>query len=72
MYNKAKSNSYIPYRKLQLILLLDKVQDIILLNFIIKLILLKEPITNIIYNSILVIIDKLIKYAYFILLKNLI
>jgi len=37
-----------------------------ILNFIIKLLLSKNSITNISYNSILIIINKLIKYIYFI------
>ena len=32
-----------------------------------KLLLLKEPMMNIIYNLILIIIDRLIKYVYFLL-----
>ena len=38
----------------------------ILQNFIIKLLELKDPITGQIYNIILVIVDKLIKQGYFI------
>jgi hypothetical protein len=40
------------------------------LNFIVKLPLLKEVLTGITYNSILVITDRLIKYAYFIPYKE--
>jgi hypothetical protein len=40
-------------------------QDVAL-NFIIKLPLFKEPITGVIYNSIIVITDRLTKYVYFI------
>ncbi|PTB50295.1 hypothetical protein M431DRAFT_95773, partial [Trichoderma harzianum CBS 226.95] len=42
----------------------------ILFNYIIKLLLLKEPIINIVYNSIFVIINKLIKQGIFILYKE--
>ena len=38
----------------------------ILQDFIIKLLKLKDPITGQIYNIILVIVDKLIKWGYFI------
>ena len=41
-----------------------------ILNFIIKLLLLKKPIIKTIYNSILITIDKLIKYIYFLLYKE--
>jgi hypothetical protein len=40
------------------------------LDFIIKLPLSKETLTGIIYNSILVVTDRLIKYAYFISYKE--
>jgi hypothetical protein len=40
------------------------------LNFIIKLPLLKEVFTGVIYNLILIITDRLIKYAYLISYKE--
>ena len=40
------------------------------LDFIVKLPLSREPITKVIYNSILVITDRLTKYGYFILYKE--
>lgn len=40
------------------------------LDFMIKLLELTEPITEIIYNSILVIIDRLIKYGHFLLYQK--
>jgi hypothetical protein len=40
------------------------------LDFIVKLPLLKEIFTGVIYNSILVVTDRLIKYAYFIFYKE--
>jgi hypothetical protein len=39
----------------------------IVLDFVVKLLLLQDPITGIKYNFILVITDKLIKYIYIIL-----
>jgi len=36
------------------------------LDFVTKLLLSKEPITGVIYDSIIVITDRLTKYAYFI------
>ena len=42
----------------------------IALDFIIKLLALKEPLTSTIYDSILVIINTLIKYAYLELYKE--
>jgi hypothetical protein len=40
------------------------------LDFIVKLLLSKEVFTGIIYNLILVVINRLIKYAYFISYKE--
>jgi len=40
------------------------------MDFIVKLLLLKEPITGTIYNSVWVIVDKLTKYTYFISYKE--
>ena len=40
------------------------------IDFIIKLLELKEPLTGIIYDSILVVNDTLTKYAHFILYKE--
>jgi hypothetical protein len=40
------------------------------LNFIVKLLLLKKVLTRIVYDSILVVTDRLIKYAYFIFYKE--
>jgi hypothetical protein len=40
-------------------------QDVTL-DFVIKLSLFKEPITGVIYNFIMVVTDRLTKYAYFI------
>jgi hypothetical protein len=40
------------------------------LDFIVKLPLSKEVLTGVTYNSILVVIDRLTKYAYFILYKE--
>jgi hypothetical protein len=40
------------------------------LDFIVKLLLLKEVLTGVIYDLILVVTDRLIKYAYFISYKE--
>ena len=42
-------------------------KEFITINWIMKLLLLKEFIINIIYNLILIIIDRFIKYIYFLL-----
>jgi hypothetical protein len=42
----------------------------ITLNFIVKLLLLKEALIEVIYNLILIVTDRLTKYAYFIPYKE--
>ena len=51
---------------MQLLKILERVWKFIMLNFIIKLFLFKDLIINISYNNILIIINRLTKYAYFI------
>ena len=43
---------------------------LIILDFIVKLLLLKEPLTGISYNDILVIMNRLTKYVYLISYKE--
>ncbi|PTB34693.1 hypothetical protein M441DRAFT_155150, partial [Trichoderma asperellum CBS 433.97] len=42
----------------------------IIFNYITNLLGLKEPLTNIIYNSIFIVVNKLFKQAYFLLYKK--
>ncbi len=51
---------------MQLLKILKRVWKSIILDFIIKLLLFKDLIINISYNSILIITDRLMKYIYFI------
>ncbi len=51
---------------MQLLKILEKVWKFIILDFIIKLFLFKDLIINVNYNNILVIINRLTKYTYFI------
>ena len=55
-----------PYRGLQPIKTLGRLQEVILQDFIIKLLKLRDSITGQDYNVILVIVDKLTKQGYFI------
>ena len=49
---------------------LERVQEFVAIDQITKLLKLKEPVTNIEQDSIIVITDKLTKYAYFLLYKE--
>ncbi|OCK74057.1 hypothetical protein K432DRAFT_259860, partial [Lepidopterella palustris CBS 459.81] len=46
--------------------------EIVIINFITKLLKLKELIIRIVYNTILVIVNKFISYTYFLLYKKVI
>ena len=68
--NKSKSNRHAPYGLLKSLPTLQGAWKLIALDFIVKLPLSKEPMTNVTYDSILVITDRLTKYRHFILYKE--
>ena len=70
IYARAKHSQHKSYRKLQTPALSEQVWLLITLDFITKLPTLKEPLTGTIYNSILVIVNTLIKYTYLKLYKE--
>ena len=57
MCQKSKMDKYRPYRKMVVSKTLTKVQKSIAMDWIIKLPPLKELIMNVIYDSILIIMD---------------
>jgi hypothetical protein len=67
IYLRNKALYYILYRIIQLLDILKTPWTSIVLDFVIKLLLLQDLIIGIEYDSILVIIDRLIKYIYIIL-----
>jgi len=64
--SKSKANRHLPYRQLKSPYTLKGAWKSIALDFIVKLPLLKDPLTGVEYDSILVITDRLTKYGYFI------
>ena len=56
-----------PYGQLKSLPILKGAWKLIALDFIVKLPLLKDPLMGVEYDSILIIIDRLTKYEYFIL-----
>jgi len=56
----------LPYRQLKSLPILKGAWKSIALDFIVKLPLLKDPLTGVEYDSILVIMERLTKYGYFI------
>jgi len=67
IYIRNKLNCYIFYELMKLLDILIYVWKLIVLDFIIKLLFLINPIISIKYNVILIIINKFIKYIYFLL-----
>ena len=63
---RNKSVRHKLYGILQLVKTLSKPQEVISWDFIVKLLKLRDPVTGQEYNSILVIVDKAIKWGYFI------
>ena len=66
IYWKLKHLKYKFYREMKKSEIFKEVWKSIIANFIIKLLLSKNSITGVIYNSALIIIDRFIKYVYFI------
>ena len=66
IYSKLKANKHLPYRLLKSLPILKGAWKLIALDFIVKLLLLKDPLIGIEYDLILVIIERLTKYRYFI------
>jgi transposase InsO family protein len=68
--NKAKPVRYQPYGELQPLPVPKKPWDVVTMDFVVKLPKSCEPMTEVYFDSIAVIVDKLIKYAYFILYRK--
>jgi hypothetical protein len=66
IYIRNKTSRYTPYKIIQLLDIPKTPWTSIVLDFVIKLLLLQDPITRIKYDSILVIIDRFTKYTYII------
>ena len=69
-YQYNKYNIYIPYRYIQFAKIIKYFWQEITINFIIKLLKSENYITGVLYNSILIVINKLTKYLYLILYKE--
>ena len=66
LYKKSKTDQYKSYKKIKTPEIFRRAWRSITINWIIKLPPFREPITEVIYNSILIVIDLLMKYTYFI------
>ena len=63
---RNKLSRHAPYRELKNLDMLGHAWDLVSIDFIVKLLKSKELIIKVIYNSILVIVDRLTKFTYFI------
>jgi hypothetical protein len=70
LYNRNKAVRYKLYELLKSLKALKNVWKYIALNFIVKLLSLIKLIIKVVFDSILVIIDRFTKYEYFILYKE--
>jgi hypothetical protein len=70
LYNRNKAAQYKLYRLLKSSEALKKAWECITLDFIVKLPPFVELITEVVFDSILVVIDRLTKYGYFISYKE--
>jgi hypothetical protein len=64
---RNKASRYAPYRIIQSLDIPRTPWTLIALDFVVKLLLSRDPITGIEYDSILVVTDRLTKYIYIIL-----
>ncbi len=67
---KTKASQHKPYKKFQTLPISKQTWGSVIINFIIKLLKSKDPINNINYNNILIIIKHFIKYNKFILINE--
>jgi len=65
VYTRTKVLRYKPYGKLQILLMFERTWGSVIINFIVKLSKSRDPVNNTSYNSILVTVDRFIKYGKF-------
>ena len=65
LYNKNKAEKYKSYGKMRISEESIRAWGSIVIDWIMKLLSLRKSIINIIYNSILIITNRFIKYVYF-------
>ena len=71
IYNRSKIGRYKLYGLLQPLPIVQRLQSSITMDFIIKLPTSKDSATSVIYNSILIVVDRLTKQVYFFLYKEI-
>ncbi|RFN44866.1 pol polyprotein, partial [Fusarium flagelliforme] len=67
---RTKAQRHKPYGQLQPLPVAQRPWDLITMDFITKLPLLEEPLTGIFYDSIMVIVDRLTKFSYYLPYKE--
>ena len=71
IYNQSKTGQYKLYGLLQPLPIAQRPWSSITIDFITKLPTSKDSATSVIYNSILIVVDRLTKWAYFFLYKEI-
>ena len=66
-YIRNKATYYTPYKLIKSLETLLRLWKLIALDFVVALLLLKDPITGLEYDSIYVVTDRFTKYAYIVL-----
>ena len=67
---KNKPSRHKPYRQAQQMDLPEAPWETIMMDFVVKLPKSTDPATKVVYNSILVVVDKLTKYTHLVLWKE--
>ena len=70
VYIKTKTLQYKSNKELQILSIFERIWGSVIINFIVKLSKFKDPVNNTNYNSILVIVERFIKYGKFILVNE--
>ena len=66
-YIRNKATYYTPYRLIKSLETLLRLWKLIALDFVVGLLLLRDPIIGLKYDSIYIVIDRFTKYAYIVL-----
>ena len=70
IYNRSKTGQYKLYRLLQSLPIVQRLWSFVTIDFITKLPTSKDSATSVIYDSILIVVDRLTKWVYFFLYKE--
>ena len=70
LYERSKPGRHKPYELLQPLLVAEQLWSSVTMDFITKLLLSKDLVTRVKYDSILTMVDRLTKWSYFLPYKE--